>query len=70
MEINLPLFLRQLADHIDNKNLTDEQIRSVSEFYMHYKFQSVKFDRTDDISKFLILGWYYYTLLRYDKIDF
>ena len=69
----LPVFLRNLADSIDNKTILPQQMQKIGEFYMSYLFQeqAIKDNNEDssgqlseytheDIVKFVILGWYIY----------
>lgn len=67
----LPPFLRTLAERIEQKQLGNEQLRRVGEFFMSYLFEeqveldnkgyeeSVDVDK--DFKKFLVLGWYAYS---------
>jgi len=57
----LPQFLRALADKIDNNQLTPEQSKMVGEFFMSYLFKEDTELLDDDLTKFLVLGWYIYT---------
>ncbi len=57
-------FLRKLADNIEQKTLTNEQLFKVGEFFMAFLFQkemAKAVDDTDeDFMKFLTLGWWIY----------
>ena len=71
-DTRLILFLRNLADSIEQQQLLPRQIRSISEFFMSYQFQEQAIRDDDDSSpaprefsheellKFIILGWYIY----------
>ena len=65
-------FLRGLADSIENNNLLPTQLQHIGEFFMSYKFQEnnnqneddedEEFD-SNDVVKFLTLGWYIYRII-------
>jgi hypothetical protein len=63
-------FLRELADSIEQNTIAPDQLRQVGEFFMAVEFQKQQTqDQRDDFSgndltKFLILGWYIYTILQ------
>jgi hypothetical protein len=63
-------FLRQLADSIEQNTIAPNQLRQVGEFFMAIEFQKQQIqDQKDDFSgndltKFLILGWYIYNILQ------
>ena len=70
-------FLKQLTNDIENNELTPYQLREVSEFYMSYQFynrpNNIVATTTpspditeEDITKFVILGWYCYCVLLED----
>lgn len=61
-------FLINLASDINNGILNQDELQSVSEFYMLYKFKSrINDDDEEDylnqneLYKFLSLGWYIYS---------
>ena len=61
----LSFFLKNLANSIDKNELDNEQLKSISEFYIRSKFESTLKDRKeefseDDMKKFLTLGWHIY----------
>jgi hypothetical protein len=68
MEENIIVFLRELASSIEEKKISDEKLKLISEFYMSYNFHS-ELDNTDadieekDFIKFLVMGWYIYCIL-------
>ena len=59
-------FLRQLADSIDNNELSSEQIQQIGEFFMSYKITNQSNENNSEINhpsefiKFLTLGMYIY----------
>lgn len=60
----LATFLRKLADSIDEKKLTDQQLCRIGEFFMSFIFkEKMKEDKhkEDDFLKFITLGWWVYT---------
>ena len=74
-DTRLALFLRDLADKIDNKNISPRRLQNVGEFYMAYQFQEQarrdmheplrnrsEFTQ-EELIKFIICGWYIYHLL-------
>lgn len=64
MEKELPKFLRNLADSIENNTISEVELRKVSEFYMSLLFsQKIASSPEKDHMKFLILGWYIYNQL-------
>ena len=74
--IELVGFLKKLASDLENGHLNQDEIRSVSEFYMQFqmllKFKSKLNSNVDadfsqkDFLQFLALGWYIYDNLRND----
>lgn len=77
-------FLRELADSIESKEVVPQQLRSIGDFFMSYKFQeqALKDSQIDsdkpspgnvsptELTKFLFMGWYIYqVLLRSEKLD-
>lgn len=72
----LIVFLRDLADSIEEKNVVPSQLEKVGEFFMSYQFrnqlasvsdaQSGEFSK-EDLLKFLSLGWYVYQILLKDQ---
>ena len=80
-EILIP-FLRKLASAIENKELAQPQLQSISEFFMSYQFQEQAYKDSDnsvytkpnfsekELIKFVCLGWYVYqVLLRQDTLE-
>ena len=71
-DARLVLFLRNLADSIDKKELVPRQLHSISEFFMKYQFQQQAILANDnsktlpsntgryELCKFIIFGWYVY----------
>jgi len=79
MNVDLSLFLRNIADMLDSNSLNNKELQLVGEFYMSYKFQNNivnNFDNIDneelenikdsDFIKYLILGWYIYCVILKD----
>ena len=71
-------FLKKLTNDIENNELSPYQLREVSEFYMSYQFynrannlstsSTPSHDITqEDITKFVVLGWYCYCVLLEDR---
>jgi hypothetical protein len=71
-DAKLVIFLRNLADSIDKKELVPRQLHSISEFFMKYQFQQQAILANDDslpktnqtgryeLCKFIVFGWYVY----------
>jgi hypothetical protein len=54
-------FLEDLLNNIKNKNLSEEGLRKVSEFYLSYNLLETDNNYSDkDLMNFLSLGWYIY----------
>lgn len=59
-------FLRQLADSIENNQLSSDQIQQIGEFFMSYKIRNQSEENNSEINdqsefiKFLTLGMYIY----------
>lgn len=59
-------FLRQLADSIENNQLSPDQTHQIGEFYMSYKIRNQSEENNSEINdpsefiKFLTLGMYIY----------
>ena len=70
VDAQLVPFLRELADSIESKQLPQEYLKRIGEFYMNYKLQEELAnndkDNPDkeledmDIIKFITLGWWIY----------
>lgn len=68
-------FLRKLADDVESNTIVPEQLQSIGDFFMSYKFQeqAIKDFQTeennphkltpDELTKFLFMGWYIYQLI-------
>jgi hypothetical protein len=76
----LAQFLRELADSIDSKELSQEQLKHVGEFCMNYKFSDEIYEKNDknntdnefqdtDIVRFLTLGWWIYKHINTYVVD-
>jgi len=69
----LILFLRDIANSIENNDINPDDKQRVGEFFMQYKFKNMINDinSTDieekDMIKFLVLGWYIYCVMLKDK---
>ena len=76
---NLIIFFIELADSVENLKLNKNQLKSLGEFYISYKYKESNNlhseeieDETDiennemDIVKFLTLGWWIYTQMDKD----
>lgn len=67
-------FLRKLADDIDKKKLSPEEMQRIGEFYISWVFYLNLDEQEEEISdkdftKFLTMGWYVYKqLLKSDTI--
>jgi len=63
----LILFLRNLADSIENDKLSSEQLQKTGEFFMSYKITEPEYNEEEyidmDIIKFTTMGWYIYCIL-------
>ena len=57
-------FLRELANSIENNELSSNQLQCIGEFFMKYKFID-NINSTDkmDMMKFLVLGWFIYGMI-------
>ena len=66
-DVKLVTFLRELADSVESNRIQSDQLKSIGEFYMSYKFNEQKNGSGDndiediDTIKFLTLGWFIYT---------
>jgi hypothetical protein len=61
MEKELPSFLRNTADRIENNTLSEEELRKISELYILSLFrEKIGTTSQKDYMKFLVLGWYIY----------
>lgn len=72
---HLVSFLRNLAENIESNTIVPEQLRTIGDFFMSYKFQeqALKDSNTDEpnlpgptpdeLTKFLFMGWYIYQLI-------
>ena len=68
-DTQLVLFLRDLANSIENEQLSPNNIQHVSEFFMNYKLCEADSNKSKedneefddmDIVKFFTLGWWIY----------
>jgi hypothetical protein len=71
LDAQMVIFLRGLADSIENKSLDVKKLQQVGEFFMSFLFQE-QLEKPDneekEFLKFLVLGWWIYTHI--EKIDF
>lgn len=69
---NLVNFLRNTADSVEYGLESNEKIQKIGEFYMSYRCLENKNNETYDdmdIMKFVILGWYIYSIIRENKTE-
>jgi hypothetical protein len=64
----LVLFLRNLADSVENNTITSEQSQKVGEFFMSFKMSQEQDKDCEpmDVIKFITMGWYIYSNLLKD----
>jgi len=64
----LVLFLRNLADSMENNTITSEQSQKVGEFFMSFKMSQEQDKDCEpmDVIKFITMGWYIYSNLLKD----
>ena len=48
MNIDLSLFLRNVADMLDSDKLNNKELKLVGEFYMSFKFQNNVIDKLEN----------------------
>ena len=58
-------FLEEILNNMKNKELSDDDLRKVTEFYLSYNFLNINEEDGDnftdkDLVSFLSLGWYIY----------
>ena len=69
-------FLRKLADSIESEQVVPQQLHSIGDFFMSYKFQEQALkdcqstnlntsppSSPSELTKFLFMGWYIYQIL-------
>jgi len=69
-------FLRKLADKIENNSILPEELKSVGDFFIKYRFinnnqveNNNEFSK-DELMKFICLGWYIYNcILKNESIN-
>lgn len=65
----LVLFLKNLANSVEQDSLDNKQLANVSEFYMSWKFKRNTGEySSQELIKYLSLGWYIYTYLLNENI--
>jgi len=68
-------FLRQLADSIENNQLSSNQIQQIGEFLMSYKIRNQSEENNSEINnpsefiKFLTLGMYIYRFVLNSDVE-
>ena len=63
---NLKNFLNDIIIDLDNNDLSNQQLLSLGEFFLLWKFNNtfkLIDDNIKDSMKYYILGWYIYTFL-------
>jgi len=57
-------FLRDLANSLEENKLNNTQLLQISEFFMSFSFKKDQGEySSEELIKFLSLGWYIYTHL-------
>jgi hypothetical protein len=69
----LIIFLRNLANNLENGKLSSEQTLNIGEFYISYQFQNQLKENTEEfnetnIKKYLFIGWYIYCMILKNKL--
>ncbi len=64
---DLKIFLNDIIIDLDNNSLSEQNLFTLGEFFLLWKFNNinnlVNDNNTNDPIKFYILGWYIYTFL-------
>ena len=70
-------FLRELAESIESNTIESYELKKIGEFYLSWQFhkqtiedsenQEIENFSSDQLIKFLTLGWYVYTILLKDE---
>ena len=64
---DLKNFLNDIIIHLDNNSLSEQNLFTLTEFFLLWKFNNINNlpddNNTKDTIKFYILGWYIYTFL-------
>ena len=65
----LVLFLRNLADSVENNTITSEQCQKLGEFFMSFKMSQEQDKDCEpmDVIKFITMGWYIYSNILKDS---
>ena len=65
----LVLFLRNLADSVENNTITSEQSQKLGEFFMSFKMSQEQDKDCEpmDVIKFITMGWYIYSNILKDS---
>jgi|LakMenEpi03Aug12_release.lakeMendotaPanAssembly.Ray.scaffolds.fasta_scaffold747279_2 hypothetical protein len=67
----LVLFLRNLANSVENNTITSDQSQKLGEFFMSFKMSQEEDKDCDpmDVIKFITMGWYIYSNIIKDSPD-
>ena len=64
---DLKIFLNDIILNLDNNSLSEQNLFTLTEFFLLWKFNNINNlpddNNTKDTFKFYILGWYIYTFL-------
>ena len=64
---DLKIFLNDIILNLDNNSLSEQNLFTLTEFFLLWKFNNINNlpddNNTKDTIKFYILGWYIYTFL-------
>lgn len=60
MRDEIVTFLKKLADEMQNKTLTLDEERLISEFYLTFQYLQTP-TPADETLKYLAMGWYIYS---------
>ena len=62
---NIAVFLRDLANKLENDEVSEKSQQAISEFFMKFLFiDEISKVEEDEMMKFLSLGWYVYTKIK------
>ncbi len=60
-------FLENILSKLKNNNLSLEEQKELSEFYINYMFNKENIEDDEKIKKYVSLGWYIYEFLNKDN---
>jgi len=63
---DLIIFLRNIADSIEQKTIDKYHLQSIGEFFMSYQFQNTHIKDNfsqKELFKFIVMGWYIYNVI-------